>query len=170
MPIQRSRSQRFLPCPLCLTAVANVFTGPSLKGRTAVSGVIDTPVFCSTQPMQALANGWSPVGAKRKTPEHFVGARPVALGNYAVRVRKNFVTTQAPTKHSGVRSSTAGCHTDRCNFIRLPTIVNSVMIIMRFVLLFVDNDVNPTPRRVFFASLPSSQRLHQNPPAASHVL
>ncbi len=54
----------------------------------------------------------STVGTKSKTPECFVGAWPLAWA-ITQSDREDLVTTQAPTKHSGVRSVSAGCHTDK---------------------------------------------------------
>jgi hypothetical protein len=39
-------------------------------------GGSDAPVFSSTQPMQALAIGWSPVGAKEKPQKTLLGQGP----------------------------------------------------------------------------------------------
>jgi len=67
--------------------------------------------FHSEPPRLVPAIVRSTVSAKSKTPKHFAGARPLAWA-ITQSVRKDFVTTQAPTKHSGVRPDTDGCHTD----------------------------------------------------------
>lgn len=57
--------------------------------------------FHSEPPRLVPAIVRSTVSAKSKTPKHFVGARPLAWA-ITQSAKEDLVTTQAPTKHSGV--------------------------------------------------------------------
>jgi hypothetical protein len=97
-------------------------TPPGLDLRRAPRIVRDLPPSLTTAyrvavqlraaPLAAPTLVRSTVGAKAKTPKHFAGAWPLAWA-ITQSTKEDLVTTQAPTKHSGVLLSTAGCHTDQ---------------------------------------------------------
>jgi hypothetical protein len=107
LPVGRSGS------PLC---------GGYLQARTVVALLLGDSTFADamTQYGYLLPTlGLKPfpidsckAGHQKQNPETLCWGMALGMGNYAV-CQEDLVTTQAPTKYSGVRPDTAGCHTDR---------------------------------------------------------